>query len=561
MNIEQQFKIPIMYNPNVRKINENIQDNLELSTLYPHIFGTTDNNFNLMNFCSYYSNDVLFLKQQQHFIHECINDKHILHHDNMSSFYNEWKDIMLHPSIRETYYYIDWDHLDFINYKSNIMLLLSLYNLSSPVITLITPFICILIPFIILKFYLKIDVTFHAYKTLFFQYTKHNIFGKMIHNLFNPDNIHQQMSGLSMLLFFFASLYQNILMCIKFYKNMFFMKSYIQKSRMLCVQTIQYIDIFQTYTKNKKTFKMFSEECSVWKKRIKKIVKMCYGIQDSVFHPKNMLQIGKYMSLFYTFRNDPHIPKTFKYCFELHEYVDNILHIGKNIKQNYINTCKYSDKISNIKSSYYIAHKKLKKCITNDIKIKKNIIITGPNASGKTTMIKSIMINILLSQQIGYGCYAPETKIHVYDNFYSYLNIPDTSERDSLFQAEARRCLEIIHALQKKPYERSFLIFDELYSGTNPREATLSAISFMNYIQRFPLHFMITTHYYDICTSKYLSTSIQNMHMKTDIINESFEYKYKIGKGPSYKQGGIKILEKMNYPENIITQIKQMDSR
>ena len=73
----------------------------------------------------------------------------------------------------------------------------------------------------------------------------------------------------------------------------------------------------------------------------------------------------------------------------------------------------------------------------------KNIMITGPNASGKTTILKSFLINHILSQQIGCGCY-DSAEIKCYDYIYSYLNIPDTSGRDSLFQAEARRCKEII---------------------------------------------------------------------------------------------------------------------
>ena len=65
-----------------------------------------------------------------------------------------------------------------------------------------------------------------------------------------------------------------------------------------------------------------------------------------------------------------------------------------------------------------------------------NILITGPNASGKTTTIKSILINLIMGQQFGMGCYR-KASISVYDYFHSYLNIPDTSGRDSLFQAEA----------------------------------------------------------------------------------------------------------------------------
>lgn len=84
--------------------------------------------------------------------------------------------------------------------------------------------------------------------------------------------------------------------------------------------------------------------------------------------------------------------------------------------------------------------------IKNDCNLNKNMIITGPNASGKTTTLKSALINILLSQQIGFGCFE-SLKLTPFTNLHCYLNIPDTSGRDSLFQAEARRCKEIIDCI------------------------------------------------------------------------------------------------------------------
>jgi energy-coupling factor transporter ATP-binding protein EcfA2 len=66
------------------------------------------------------------------------------------------------------------------------------------------------------------------------------------------------------------------------------------------------------------------------------------------------------------------------------------------------------------------------KIIKNDCNLTKNMIITGPNASGKTTTIKSSLINIILSQQIGFGCFE-SLKLSPYDNIHCYLNIPDTS--------------------------------------------------------------------------------------------------------------------------------------
>ena len=179
--------------------------------------------------------------------------------------------------------------------------------------------------------------------------------------------------------------------------------------------------------------------------------------------------------------------------------------------------------------------------ITNDCILDKNMIITGPNASGKTTMLKSAFINILLSQQIGFGCFE-SLDLHPYDDFHCYLNIPDTSGRDSLFQAEARRCKEIIDCINEgeegegeeegeeegkegkegkedlgKEGKTHFCIFDELYSGTNPDEAVLSAKSFMDYIVKNDnVTCLLTTHYTKLCKKLAKNKRIQNFSMKTE---------------------------------------------
>ena len=77
----------------------------------------------------------------------------------------------------------------------------------------------------------------------------------------------------------------------------------------------------------------------------------------------------------------------------------------------------------------------------------KNKIITGPNAAGKTTILKSVIINIILSQRIGYGYYT-DGVINPYKYFHCYINIPDNCSRDSLFQAEVRRCKNILTTIR-----------------------------------------------------------------------------------------------------------------
>ena len=198
--------------------------------------------------------------------------------------------------------------------------------------------------------------------------------------------------------------------------------------------------------------------------------------------------------------------------------------------------------------------------VKNNCNLNKNIILTGPNASGKTTFIKSLFLNILLSQQIGYGCF---NKLYFipYDYFHCYLNIPDTSGRDSLFQAEARRCKNILDFINNNDSDEThFCIFDELYSGTNPEEAVISANAFIKYISSLDnISFSLTTHYVDLCEKIKKYSKINNCHMET-IINEEtkdIDYTYKLSNGISQVKCGLQILKNMEYPSNILENLEK----
>ena len=127
-----------------------------------------------------------------------------------------------------------------------------------------------------------------------------------------------------------------------------------------------------------------------------------------------------------------------------------------------------------------------------------NVVLSAGWIGGCSIQVMSA----ILTQQFGCGFYK-ECKIHPYSHIHSYLNIPDTSERDSLFQAESRRCKDIIDTIGAYPEDkgyRHFCIFDELYSGTNPEEASRSGYAFLTYLdQHSNVHYMLTTHYVYIC--------------------------------------------------------------
>jgi DNA mismatch repair ATPase MutS len=142
----------------------------------------------------------------------------------------------------------------------------------------------------------------------------------------------------------------------------------------------------------------------------------------------------------------------------------------------------------------------------------------------------------------------------MYDHIHCYINIPDTSARDSLFQAEARRCKDIldsINAVENKG-DTHLCVFDELYSGTNPYEAIGSAYAFLSYLnKRDNVHFVLTTHYLDLCKQLAEQHKIHNFHMEVKEKDDDFIYTYKLKNNISTIKGGVKVLRDLGYPSEI----------
>jgi DNA mismatch repair ATPase MutS len=186
--------------------------------------------------------------------------------------------------------------------------------------------------------------------------------------------------------------------------------------------------------------------------------------------------------------------------------------LAQNMSAGHISRCTFdTSSPTEFIHQVYPAHIDLEERVPNMMDLSTNVIITGPNASGKTTQLKTTAINIILSQQFGVGFYE-HCSIAPYTHIHSYLNIPDTSGRDSLFQAESRRCKEILDKIRyTSNTERHFCIFDELYSGTNPKEAAKSAHSILKYLsQNANVRFILTTHYVNVCRKFKKSAIVKN---------------------------------------------------
>ena len=274
--------------------------------------------------------------------------------------------------------------------------------------------------------------------------------------------------------------------------------------------------------------------------------------------------VGNLLRIYYEFHSNKKFEQTFQYSFGFEGFLDNLRGIKKHMEDGTIHNVQVDNtRPCSFKEQSYPLHINNEKCVKNNCDLKKSMIITGPNASGKTTLLKTTTLNIIFSQQIGCGFYKSGS-IHPYTHIHSYLNIPDTSQRDSLFQAESSRCKDILDIIQSaSKTSRHFGIFDELYSGTNPDEATKSGYAFLKYLSKYMnVDFILTTHYNKICLKLNKNENIQNYKMNViEKEDGKLDYTYKMRRGISKVQGAIKILEDMKYPKEIIDEVKNFNKK
>jgi DNA mismatch repair ATPase MutS len=245
------------------------------------------------------------------------------------------------------------------------------------------------------------------------------------------------------------------------------------------------------------------------------------------------------------------------YSLDYFGYLDTIKGIQHNLESGHVNfgEIKETTTKGRIRGVYYPNLAGSQNCVKNDVKLDKNFVISGPNASGKTTLLKTILVNIIFTQQVGGGFYK-KCVIRPYHRLHCYLNIPDTSGRDSLFQAEARRCKEIVDLIHTDISLNHFCIFDELYSGTNPYEAVASAFSYLAYLAKYPnVNIMITTHFLNLCELLERKEKYNAIQMETEVIGSDAIYKYKVKKGISKVRCGIRVLRQLNYPQEILDKV------
>jgi hypothetical protein len=580
--IENPFKLPIQYlDPSeVYVLNDIVASDLELSvvssdkdvkpiTMYHYLLNPQtpfeENMIPLWK--SNYTTNTHFLEETQQVIRTMD-----LYKRQQQSFYKPeyetimqiWSDTKEDPGFLERYSYMEIEMLKWVNKTPSFLQAISVVNMGSPILSFLIPFVLFLLPFFIVKIQGH-PITFSIYMKVLKEISKNHFIGKMISNAENMSL--QNLLYLIILVGLYGyQIYQNYMACKRFYANISRVNEQICELQRYLDYSIHNMNSFSSIIDKKPTYAAFHQtmnEYKGWLNELKTHIQHVRPFQPSF---SKIGEIGTLLGCYYEIYSNKEYEAALLYSFSLNGYIHNLLGLFENIDSKKCGLASFdvSGNELEIKDEYYPSLMN-ESYVTNHATLEKNMVITGPNAAGKTTYLKTTTLNVIFTQQFGCGFYS-SCAMKPYTHIHSYLNIPDTSGRDSLFQAESRRCKQIITEVLATNVENSrhFCIFDELYSGTNPAEATKSAYSFLLYLsKRENVDFILTTHYVDICARlKKSSIRITNWKMDAEETEEGdIKYSYKIVKGISKIQGAVKVLKDMEYPEEIIQSIMEYDKK
>ena len=543
------FKLPIEYidyhtvDPTlIKELELTVTENSSEHPVYHKLFSPTNDVSKHISaeFAKYYTTNKLFLSESSGFYKQFTSSV-----QNYDSFVDHWTKLTKNEEFNLTYQYFKNAHLVPFNTSSKFMFTISLYFITSPVLYVASPLIMLLLPFLFIS-KLGIQLTWSEYKIQFFKVLKNHAIGGLFLG-FNEATDKQRLSILGSAAMFIIQLYCTGYSFYSFYKTISEIHIIMDSTSSYLKSKIMDMSYVLDKIQNLSTYKGFAEAVKHNQTILLAYYTKISTIQSLSYSWSEVMNIGCLRAYFYELYSNKELKEAIEYSIGFSGYIDNISALQKKLASRKMNTCSFANKTTFTKAYYPV------KSIKNSYSLE-NMVITGPNASGKTTLIKQTMINVLLSQQLGCGFYKRAT-INPYEVLCCYINIPDTSGRDSLFQAEARRCKSVLESVDTT--QRVFCIFDELFSGTNPKEASASAFAFLTYLAKSPnCTFLLTTHFLDVCTKLTAHDSITMNHMESTTVDQKLVYHYKLKKGISHIQGGIQVLINMNYPADIIEQAK-----
>ncbi len=200
-----------------------------------------------------------------------------------------------------------------------------------------------------------------------------------------------------------------------------------------------------------------------------------------------------------------------------------------------------------------LIHPMVKDPVLNTLLWDKNALVTGSNASGKSTFIKALALNAIFAQTIC-TCWAQRFVMPRANVMSSMALRDDVQGGDSYFIVEIKSLRRILSTLNE---QRPTLCFvDEILRGTNTVERIATSTSLLTYLDGKNALCIAATH--DIELTELLKDSYRQYHFREEITPAGMVFSYKLMDGPCRTRNAIRLLEQMDFPKGIIASADQM---
>ncbi|EOH94020.1 hypothetical protein UAW_02441 [Enterococcus haemoperoxidus ATCC BAA-382] len=211
----------------------------------------------------------------------------------------------------------------------------------------------------------------------------------------------------------------------------------------------------------------------------------------------------------------------------------------------------FSDEI--VVTGTEVYHPLLATPMPNDVDWRKNTLVTGSNASGKSTYVKSVAISCILSATI-HTALATEFQLP-FGHILTSMAVEDNIfEGDSYFVAETKSVKRVLDFAETRVPCLCFI--DEILKGTNTIERIAASSSMIHWLNHYPSLAFVATH--DIELTEILKESCENVHFEEQVTKEQgVTFDYRLKQGPSTTRNAIQLLHVLNYPESVVEQAKR----
>lgn len=182
--------------------------------------------------------------------------------------------------------------------------------------------------------------------------------------------------------------------------------------------------------------------------------------------------------------------------------------------------------------------------VTNSISLNRSnfVILTGSNMSGKSTFLRTLGINMVLTG-VGAPICASHASVHPLPILVSMRQSDSLSSGESYFFAEVKRLKSIIEKLKT---ETCFVLLDEILRGTNSDDKQSGTIGVIQKIISLSAVGSIATHDLEVCQmAERYPDKLENKNFEVEIINDELVFDYKLRSGICQNKSATFLMKKM----------------